>query len=92
MNNKSKPSAFPAFGIWGAKVLPFLEMAKQNVIYFYPACKDFNLIKSGLLYLAEKGLKKAFSANYKRILGGMLVKKCIFRQLYRLFLLSLPLV
>lgn len=40
MNNKSKPSAFPAFGIRGAKVLPFLEMAKQNVIYFYPACKD----------------------------------------------------
>lgn len=35
MNNKSKPSAFPAFGIRGAKVLPFLEMAKQNVIYFY---------------------------------------------------------
>ena len=54
MNNKSKPSAFPAFGIRGAKVLPFLEMAKQNVIYFYPACKDFNLIKSGL-YFPEKG-------------------------------------
>lgn len=40
MNNKSKPSAFPAFGIRGAKVLPFLEMTKQSVIYFYPACKD----------------------------------------------------
>ena len=93
MNNKSKPSAFPAFGIRGAKVLPFLEMAKQNVIYFYPACKDFNLIKSGwLAILGGKRVKKAFSANYKRILGGMWVKKCIFRQLYRLFLLSLPLV
>ena len=38
----------------------------------------------GLLYLAEKGFKKAFSAKYKRIIGGMWVKKCIFRQLYRL--------
>ena len=43
MINNSKPSAFPAFGIRGAKVLPFLEMTKQNVIYFYPACKDYNL-------------------------------------------------
>ena len=43
MINKSKPSAFPAFGIRGAKVRSFLEMTKQNVIYFYPACKDFNL-------------------------------------------------
>lgn len=43
MNNKSKPSAFPAFDIRGAKVRSFLEMTKQNVIYFYPACKDFNL-------------------------------------------------
>ena len=65
MNNKSKPSAFLAFGIRGAKVLPFLEMAKQNVIYFYPACKDFNLIKSGWL----------------AILGGKGVKKGVFRQL-----------
>lgn len=40
MINNLKPSAFPAFGIRGAKVLPFLEMTKQNVIYFYPACKD----------------------------------------------------
>ena len=40
MNKKWKPSAFPAFGIRGAKVLPFLEMTKQSVIYFYPACKD----------------------------------------------------
>ena len=40
MINNSKPSAFPAFGIRGAKVLPFLEKTKQNVIYFYPACKD----------------------------------------------------
>lgn len=43
MINNSKPSAFPAFGIRGAKVMPFLEMTKQNVTYFYPACKDFNL-------------------------------------------------
>ncbi len=40
MNNKSKPSAFPAFGIWGAKVQPFRQLTKQNVIYFYLACKD----------------------------------------------------
>ena len=40
MINNSNPSAFPASGIRGAKVLPFLEMTKQNVIYFYPACKD----------------------------------------------------
>lgn len=45
MNNKSKPSAFPAFGIRGAKVLPFLEMTKQNVNYFYPACKDCTSLK-----------------------------------------------
>ena len=43
MNNKSKPQACSVFGIRGAKGLPFLEMTKQNVIYFYPACKDFNL-------------------------------------------------
>ena len=93
MINNLKPQACTVFGIRGAKVLPFLEMAKQNMIYFYPACKDFNLIKSGwLAILGGKGVKKAFSANYKRTLGGMLVKKCIFRQLYRLFLLSLPLV
>ena len=54
MNNKSKPSAFPAFGIRGAKVLPFLEMTKQNVTYFYPACKDFNLNQEWL-YFPEKG-------------------------------------
>ena len=35
MNNKSKPQACSVFGIRGAKVLSFLEMAKQNVIYFY---------------------------------------------------------
>ena len=40
MNNKSKPSAFPAFSIRGAKVRSFLEMTKQNVIYFYPVCTD----------------------------------------------------
>lgn len=40
MNNKSKPSAFSAFGIRGAKVLPFGQLTKQNVIYFYPTWKD----------------------------------------------------
>ena len=40
MINNSKPQACTVFGIRVAKVLPFLEMAKQNVIYFYPACKD----------------------------------------------------
>ena len=40
MNNKSKPSAFPAFGIRGAKVLSFGQLTKQNVIYFYPTWKD----------------------------------------------------
>ena len=40
MNNKSKPSAFPAFSIRGAKVLPFGQLTKQNVNYFYPTCKD----------------------------------------------------
>lgn len=70
MNNKSKPSAFPAFGIRGAKVLPFLEMAKQNVIYFYPACKDFNLIKSGWL----------------AILGGKRVKKRRFPPIISVYL------
>lgn len=40
MINNSKPQACSVFGIRGAKVLPFLEMTKQNVIYFYPACKD----------------------------------------------------
>ena len=93
MINNSRPQACTVFGIRGAKVLPFLEMAKQNVIYFILHVKI--LFKSravGLLYLAEKGLKKAFSAKYKRIIGGMWVKKCIFRQLYRLFLLSLLLV
>lgn len=86
MNNKSKPQACSVFGIRGAKVMPFLEMTKQNVIYFYSSCKIYFKSRAiGLLYLAEKGLKKAFSANYKRKLGGMWVKKCIFRQLYRLF-------
>ena len=40
MNNKSKPQACTVFGIRGAKVLPFLEKTKQNVIYFYPIWKD----------------------------------------------------
>ena len=93
MINNSKPQACTVFGIRGAKVLPFLEMAKQNVIYFILHVKIYFKSRAvGLLYLAETGLKKAFFANYKRILGGMWVKKCIFRQLYRLFLLSLPLV
>ena len=35
MINKSKPQTCSVFGIRGAKVLSFLEMAKQNVIYFY---------------------------------------------------------
>lgn len=69
MINNSKPSAFPAFSIRGAKVLPFLEMPKQNVTYFYPACKDFNLNQEWFAILGGKGAKKAFPANYKRILG-----------------------
>ena len=40
MINNSKPQACSVFGIRGAKVLPFLEMTKQNVIYFYHECKD----------------------------------------------------
>ena len=39
MTNKSTPQACSVFGIRGAKVLPFLEMTKQNVIYFYSASK-----------------------------------------------------
>ena len=39
MINKSKPSAFPAFGIRGAKVMSFLEKTKQNVIYFISIVK-----------------------------------------------------
>lgn len=35
MINNSKPQACTVFGIRGAKVLSFLEMTKQNVIYFY---------------------------------------------------------
>ena len=35
MNSKSKPSAFSAFGIRGAKVRSFGQLTKQNVIYFY---------------------------------------------------------
>ena len=38
MNNKSKPQACSVFGIRGAKVLPFLEMTKQNVNLFYFYC------------------------------------------------------
>lgn len=62
MNNKSKPSAFPAFGIRGAKVRSFLEMTKQNVIYFYPACKDFNLNqeRSACYTWRKRGWKRRF--------------------------------
>ena len=35
MINNSKSQACTVFGIRGAKVMPFLEMTKQNVIYFY---------------------------------------------------------
>ena len=41
MNNKSQPQACTVFGIRGAKVLPFLEKTKQNVIYFYSSCKIY---------------------------------------------------
>lgn len=37
MINNSKPSAFPAFGIRGAKVLPFRQLTKQNVNFFSTA-------------------------------------------------------
>ena len=33
MINNSKPQACSVFGIRGAKVMPFLEKTKQNVIY-----------------------------------------------------------
>ena len=39
MNNKSKPQACSVFGIRGAKVMPFLEMTTQNVIYFISIVK-----------------------------------------------------
>lgn len=35
MNNKSKPSAFPAFGIWGAKVQPFRQFDKIKCELFF---------------------------------------------------------
>lgn len=41
MINNSKPQACTVFGIRGAKVLSFLEMTKQNVIYFYSSCKIY---------------------------------------------------
>ena len=41
MNNKSKPQACSVFGIRGAKVMPFLEMTKQNVIYFISIVKFY---------------------------------------------------
>ena len=40
MNNKSKPQTCSVFGIRGAKVQPFEQLTKQNVIYFYPTWKD----------------------------------------------------
>ena len=62
MINNSKPQACTVFGIRGAKVMPFLEMTKQNMIYFYPACKDLIYIKSGwLAILGGKGVKKGVS-------------------------------
>ena len=63
MNNKSKPQACSVFGIRGAKIMPFLEMTKQNVIYFYPACKDYNLNQErpNCYYWRKRGVKKAFS-------------------------------
>ena len=39
MNNKSKPQACTVFGIRGAKVMSFLEMTKQTVIYFISIVK-----------------------------------------------------
>ena len=39
MINNSKPQACSVFGILGAKVLPFLEKTKQNVIYFISIVK-----------------------------------------------------
>lgn len=39
MINNSKPQACPVFGIRGAKVMPFLEKTKQNVIYFISIVK-----------------------------------------------------
>lgn len=39
MINNSKPQACMVFGIRGAKVLPFLEKTKQNVIYFISIVK-----------------------------------------------------
>ena len=58
MINNSKPQACTVFGIRGAKVLPFLEMTKQNVTYFYPACKDFNLNQEWFAILGGKGVEK----------------------------------
>lgn len=40
MNNKSKPSAFPAFGIRGCKGTTFPRNGKAKCDLFYPACKD----------------------------------------------------
>ena len=39
MINNSKPQACTVFGIRAAKVMPFLEMTKQNVIYFISIVK-----------------------------------------------------
>ena len=40
-------------------------------------------------YLSEIGAKSTISDNYNFIFVGIWVKKCIFRQLYGNFLLSL---
>lgn len=39
MINNLKPQACTVFGIRGAKVMSFLEMTKQNVIYFISIVK-----------------------------------------------------
>ena len=39
MINNSKPQACSVVGIRGAKVMPFLEKTKQNVIYFISIVK-----------------------------------------------------
>ena len=50
MNNKSKPQASSVFGIRGAKVLPFLEKTKQNVIYFISTVKFYFKSSESVFY------------------------------------------
>lgn len=84
----------PGFRHSGCKGTAFPRNDKAKCDLFLSHMERFNLNQGWfcMLYLAKKGSKKVFSAKYKRIIGGIWVKKCIFRQLYRLFLLSLPLV